>query len=434
MESLQLLSEVVIRTLREISTKKLALTPVSLCEALSTQKEILPFLSGAGSNGSPYATEPDFPLSRKLSPDVALTKTEPSPDANISSLPRLRNVFVDILDCLGPITKEEYVKGASELRECINESRSMDALAEHGENLVDVVRRLATHAIEQIDYANDFLAELGKDLSNMEKQLYSYQDFNRETHLLNDEFRDKLVSHSTELKQAFSVNTNFEHTRNDVTSKLMTLGLAIESKRHEDEIRFQKADKEIAELQTNVRNYNDEIVQVTERAKTLEKEVFLDALTAIQNRRAYEMKIRECLRRYHSDGQPFSLILVDVDRFKNINDKYGHSAGDKCLKQLAKLIRNTLRKTDFFARYGGEELVAVLQGCSAEDAEKVAEKVRVRIEKACFYYHDEEVPVTISLGVTEVRPTDEKSEAVFVRVDNAMYQAKSLGRNRVCVI
>jgi diguanylate cyclase len=413
MELLQLLSEVVIRTLREISTNKLALTPLSLCEALSTKEEILHFLPNAGSNGSLSAT---------------------GPDEHTSYLPRLKNILVNILDGLGPITKEEYVKGSSELRGCIDESGSMDALTEHAENLVGVVRRLATHATEQIDYANDFLAELGKDLSSMEKQLYSYQDFNRETHQLNDEFRDKLVSHSTELKQAFSVNRNFEHTRNDVASKLMTLGLAIESKQQEDEIRFQKADKKIAELQTNVRDYNDEIVQVTERAKTLEKEVFLDALTAIQNRRAYEMKIRECLRRYHRDGQPFSLILVDVDRFKNINDKYGHSAGDKCLKQLVKLIRNTLRKTDFFARYGGEELVAVLQGCTVQDAEKVAEKVRVRIEKARFCYHDEEVPVTISLGVTEVRPTDEKSETVFVRVDKAMYQAKSRGRNRVCII
>jgi diguanylate cyclase len=214
----------------------------------------------------------------------------------------------------------------------------------------------------------------------------------------------------------------------------MTLGLAIEARRQEDKIRFQEADNKIAELQTNVRNYNDEIVQVTERAKSLEKEVLLDALTGIKNRRAYEMQMRKCLRRYKRDGHPFRLIFMDVDRFKNINDKYGHSAGDKCLKQLVKLIGGTLRKTDFFARYGGEEFVVVLPKCSAEDAAKVAEKVRARIENVRFYYRDEIVPVTISLGVTEARPTDKESEAVFVRVDNAMYRAKSQGRNKVCTM
>jgi diguanylate cyclase (GGDEF)-like protein len=434
MDSLQLLSQVLIETLQEISTKNLSLTPVSLCKALSTKEEILPLLSQTGSNTSPAETEPDSFSARKESPSDPLTKSGHSAEAVASALPRLRNIFVNILDSLEVMTKEEHGNGFSELLRCINQSSSMDTLAKHAEDLVDVVRRLATLAIEQIDYANDFLAELGKDLSNMEKQLYSYQDFNRETHQLNDEFRDKLVSHSTELKQAFNVTRSLEDTRNRVASKLMTLGLAIESKRQEDELRFKEADKKIAELQTNVRIYNNEIVQVTERAKTLEKEVFLDALTGIQNRRAYEMQIRDSLRRYHRNGQPFSLILMDVDRFKNINDKYGHSVGDKCLKQLAKLIKNTLRETDFFARYGGEELVAVLQQCSAENAAKVAEKVRARIEKSSFYYHDEQVPVTISLGVTEVRPTDEKSETVFVRVDNAMYQAKSHGRNAVCII
>jgi diguanylate cyclase (GGDEF)-like protein len=180
--------------------------------------------------------------------------------------------------------------------------------------------------------------------------------------------------------------------------------------------------------------HNDQIALATERANILEKEVLLDALTEIHNRRAYELQIRENLRRYHLDGQSFSLVLIDVDGFKNINDNYGHSAGDKCLREIAKLIRSSLRKTDFLGRYGGEELIAIMEGASAEDGRKIAEKIRSRIERAHFSYQQEEIPVTISLGVTEVMQTDKDSETPFSRADNAMYQAKRQGRNRVCVM
>jgi diguanylate cyclase (GGDEF)-like protein len=124
---------------------------------------------------------------------------------------------------------------------------------------------------------------------------------------------------------------------------------------------------------------------------------------------------------------------MDVDRFKNINDKYGHSAGDKCLKEIAKIIMSSMRKADFLARYGGEELVAILPGSTADDAGKIAEKVRFRIELARFCYHQEEIPITISLGVTESRQGDQEPESVFTRADSAMYHAKQDGRNRVCM-
>lgn len=125
---------------------------------------------------------------------------------------------------------------------------------------------------------------------------------------------------------------------------------------------------------------------------------------------------------------------MDVDNFKRVNDTYGHKAGDKCLKELAKLIKSSLRQSDFLARYGGEELIAILHKCDSASARNVAEKIRRRIEPTRFSYRDETIPVTISLGVTEVIPSDTEPETPFIRVDEAMYQAIKDGRNRVCVI
>ncbi len=128
------------------------------------------------------------------------------------------------------------------------------------------------------------------------------------------------------------------------------------------------------------------------------------------------------------------MVLIDVDRFKQVNDLHGPLAGDKCLRGIAGQIKPAVRSTDFLARFGGEEFILILAGSSAENARKIAEKLRVMIEKTRFFYRNEEIPVTISLGVTEVHHADRDSETLFLRVDEAMYQAKKQGRNRVCVL
>ncbi len=282
-----------------------------------------------------------------------------------------------------------------------------------------------------IAISNDFLVELSKDLYKIEEDLFSCRNHNRETYNLSSEFHDDLLLHTEDMSHVLNVGNSFEETSHLITSKLSVITKAVDVKRQEDEVRLLEADKKIEELQNNVKTYNQEILQVRERADALEKEVLLDELTQVSNRRAYDLRIIDTLRRYHRDGVPFSLIVIDIDHFKRINDSYGHSAGDKCLQEIAKLIKDSFRKTDFFARYGGEEFIAVLDGSNAKDAQNVAEKIRYRIEKARFCYHEQIIPVTISVGVTEVMRSDTDAEVCFFRADEALYQAKKDGRNRV---
>ena len=209
---------------------------------------------------------------------------------------------------------------------------------------------------------------------------------------ISNEFHNDLLSHTDDMHRAFDSGKSLQDIRHLITSKLNTISKAIEIKRESDDARLQEADTKIAELQNNLRTYKQEILQVRERSESLEKEVLLDALTQINNRRAYDLQIRENLRRYHRNGEQFSLILMDIDHFKKVNDDYGHKAGDKCLKEIAKLIKSSLRQSDFLARYGGEELIAILHGSDAGSARNVAEKIRRRIEKTRFYYQDEIIP------------------------------------------
>jgi diguanylate cyclase len=118
-----------------------------------------------------------------------------------------------------------------------------------------------------------------------------------------------------------------------------------------------------------------------------------------------------------------------VDRFKFVNDTYGHKAGDKALKVIAEILQENLRGTDFLARYGGEEFVIVMPSTALSDAFPVAEKLRAAIEASDFHYREQFVPITISCGMAGFRAGD-TPETVFGRADSALYRAKKAGGNQ----
>ncbi len=433
MESVELLCQIVIDTLKEFSMEKRSLTATALNEAFSAKKEISSLLSH-GLSDPLSDRRKEFPNPQRPLKRVQLKVVEASTPSRIEPLEKLQSAFLKILHSFGPIIKGDYEKQFCQLQKKISDCKSLESLGTVGDEMDSMVSSLINDTVAGIAFSNDFLVELSKDLYKMEEQLFSYQNHNRETYLLSNEFHDDLLLHTGDMGHALDVVNNFEDVRHLITSKLSVIVKAVELKQQEDEVRLQEADKKISELQNNVKTYNQEILQVRERADTLEKEVLLDELTQISNRRAYDLGVSDTLRRYHRDGVPFSLIIIDIDHFKRVNDSYGHSAGDKCLREIAKLIKDALRKTDFFARYGGEEFIAILNGSNAQEARNVADKIRSRIEKTCFSYHEEIIPLTISLGVTEVMPSDTDADVPFIRADEALYQAKKDGRNRVCVI
>jgi len=432
MKPLEQLSEIVIETLKGFSVEKRPLTVADLYEALLDKEEICSLfhcekddISFKNKGASPLQYEGDLILQEMA---------EAPADSHHESFIKTRTILMNILYLLAPLVRNEYEHQFSELIKKLDECKSFEILGELGDQLDGMVESLIGQALEHVNFSNDYLVELSKDLYKMEGQLFSCQSHNRDTYQLNNDFNNNLLLRTEDMNRVFDSSGSMEDIRDRITSNVTAITKAIEIKQQKDEVRLREADAKIAELQSNLKTYGQEIIQIRERANSLEKEVLLDELTQVNNRRGYDLQIRESLRRYHRDGEGFSLILVDIDHFKKVNDKFGHRAGDKCLQEIAKLIKNTLRKTDFFARYGGEELIAILPGSNANNAKRVAEKIRSRIEKSRFYYQDEIVPITVSLGVTEVQAQDADPETPFTRVDEAMYQAKRDGRNRVRVI
>jgi diguanylate cyclase (GGDEF)-like protein/PAS domain S-box-containing protein len=161
--------------------------------------------------------------------------------------------------------------------------------------------------------------------------------------------------------------------------------------------------------------------------KHIEELSILDYLTQVYNRKYFNEKLTESIELYQRYTTPFSLIMIDVDYFKNINDDYGHLVGDECLIQLSSRLQEHLRANDILARWGGEEFIVLLPHSHKDEAKKIAHKLRSLIELHVFVDVSQ---ITISLGVTAFL-SDDSFDTVLERVDKALYMAKDQGRNRV---
>ncbi|MGA2256310.1 MAG: diguanylate cyclase [Thermoguttaceae bacterium] len=168
----------------------------------------------------------------------------------------------------------------------------------------------------------------------------------------------------------------------------------------------------------------------TDRIQTLLAETRTDALTLLANRRAFDDELVKRSAEFRRQGRTFSLTIIDVDRFKSFNDTYGHRAGDEVLRNVATVLRRTIRETDMVARYGGDEFAIIHPGSSLVEACKSAQRACGAIEKHQFVSNGQNLRVTVSLGVAEVRH-DENAAETLKRADSAMYASKIAGRNCV---
>jgi diguanylate cyclase (GGDEF)-like protein len=158
-----------------------------------------------------------------------------------------------------------------------------------------------------------------------------------------------------------------------------------------------------------------------------------DGLTRISNRHHFDMRLREEMKRHQRHKDELSLMMLDLDYFKSVNDTYGHQAGDMVLREVGRILQKTLRESDFPARYGGEEFVVILPQTREEQAWILAERLRDVIGKTVFRMQRKRFRVTASIGIAGVRPGAlAKPELLVEKADKALYQAKASGRNMVC--
>jgi diguanylate cyclase (GGDEF)-like protein len=160
---------------------------------------------------------------------------------------------------------------------------------------------------------------------------------------------------------------------------------------------------------------------------------YTDEMTGLHNYRFFTMRLREEIARAKRNESSLSLLILDVDYFKNYNDALGHPAGDEVLRQLSNLLKSSVRDNDIVARYGGEEFAVILPATEIDGAAKLAERIRVKVEK--HHFPSEEIQpggvLTISIGIAVFPDNANNMEDAIVAADRALYFAKASGRNRV---
>jgi diguanylate cyclase len=183
-------------------------------------------------------------------------------------------------------------------------------------------------------------------------------------------------------------------------------------------------------LQGDLENAKSELQKQREQMEFCLRESRTDALTNIPNRRAFDQEIAASFAEYRRRKVFFSLLMLDIDYFKRINDRHGHMVGDQALKSVAQCLLKSIREADIASRYGGEEFAIILPLTAAEEAVRTAERIRLAIANTIFRVGDIELQVTASIGVKEISD-DTTISQLIERTDAALYAAKKQGRNRV---
>jgi diguanylate cyclase len=241
-------------------------------------------------------------------------------------------------------------------------------------------------------------------------------------------FQSSLQDHMDTLRSNVRDTDDLADLKRAIEAGLDTIEEQMQAYVLQEENLSREAQERIADLSNRLHDMKHEALLLQQQMRQQREMALKDPLTGVYNRLAYEERIEAEFGRWRRYGDPLSLVLLDVDHFKKVNDSLGHLAGDKALKAMALRVLQNVREVDFVARYGGEEFVVIMPNTAAEHAFAVAEKLRTVVATAGFHYNREPVIITVSCGVASFGEGDDPGR-VFNRADNALYAAKQAGRN-----
>lgn len=244
---------------------------------------------------------------------------------------------------------------------------------------------------------------------------------------------DQSVSEQISDLKNRSVNaTQLEPLKEVISSHIAQITKEIQEHKQKEANQREKYQHQLDELSQKIKTMESETGELKSKLITANTFAQRDVLTDLPNRLAYDERLCVEIARWQRYHTPLCLIIWDIDFFKNVNDQFGHQAGDKVLVHLAGLLSKNIRKADFIARFGGEEFIMLLPHTKKQSALKVADKLRNLIEQSHLYINDIPISTTISCGITQFISGD-THETAFARADRTLYRAKELGRNQCCI-
>ena len=326
-----------------------------------------------------------------------------------------------------------------ELKPVVNDlrSRKRDTLNIH--EMAELLERVIRYATEQrtqvqrekLELENlvqQTASRLEEITSHLNSELDERNAVQQDTEVLNQSVTDEVAR----IRLTAAGAPDLQTLRGQLTARLEAISTHLADFRTREDGRIRTYRERVQHMRARISVLERESRSLHESLREEQRMAMLDALTGIPNRAAYDDRIEQEFKRWKRFTRPVSILAWDIDRFKSINDAYGHKAGDKVLRVVGQHLARHVRDTDFVARYGGEEFVMLLVGTGVEEARVVADKIRVELAALGFHFHDSPVAVTASCGIAEFTSTD-TPDIIFDRADRALYKAKQAGRN-CCVV
>ena len=359
------------------------------------------------------------------------TGPEAGPDlearrAASQSTSQIGQFCVQLLDTLSlPAELNDEVES---LKDKLAEGLTSQSVAPALTAIADLISTMRHQMESENKELQDFLRQLTVNLKELDQNLDGAQTQHSVGVSSGHELNVEVHKQVKEIEETVDKAPESSQLKRQIQVRLDAIRQHLDQYRSSEESRQQQLEARLTQLNNQIRDMETEGEQLRKRLQEKHKQAVHDPLTGLYNRLAYDERVIQEFARWKRYGQAMVLMVIDVDHFKNVNDKYGHKAGDKALLLIADQLKNNLRESDFLARYGGEEFVVLMPETELKPSMIAAEKLRAAVEKSQFHYQGTQVSITISAGLAQLRK-DDSTEKFFQRADQAMYRAKSAGRN-----
>ncbi|RME35817.1 MAG: GGDEF domain-containing protein [Gammaproteobacteria bacterium] len=346
-------------------------------------------------------------------------------------LPAASEVSRTLLTLLEQISfPGEFSSEIAALRVRLQEARDEQSTREALRQFSTLIIRSRQQLEKEVRSLEEFLGQITEELAQMKEALLRSQAIQQagfeDGEALNRQVREQM----DDIHQTIDRSDSLEALKERLRQNLDTLHRYMDEFVGRQQTRRGESDATVETLNRQLQNLESEAEKLRNCVLEEHARALTDGLTGIANRLAFEERLSQEHARWRRRGSPLSLVLLDIDHFKVINDTFGHPAGDRVLRNIASLMAGEVREVDLLARYGGEEFVLLLPDTDLRGAGEVAEKLRRKVDDCNFHYREQPVAVTVSAGVSEFHQGDTPEE-VLERADRALYQAKAAGRNQV---
>ncbi|MGF1732973.1 diguanylate cyclase [Photobacterium kasasachensis] len=294
---------------------------------------------------------------------------------------------------------------------------------------LEVLRLVLDGTRQERRSSQQFLDSVNSDLATLQKTTNQSVGQSEAIYEHRSEMTSELADLATSIRQGLSEQKNLEHWRPTLTE--LTKELLVLAERNKAlEKRERALIEQLSFNENKINNLFEQTQDFRRRLNDQERKMFLDNLTRVYNRAALNDRLEHEYRRWLRYQHPVCVAMIDIDHFKEINDSYGHLAGDKVLKIIARTIRQTLTDTDFIARFGDDEFMIILPDSNEEERNKCLSKIRETIVQLPFRFRDQNVSISVSIGATLFDGNDTPTD-IIERTDKALFSAKSTGHNRM---